>query len=267
VTSGRTGRLTGVPADGKGKVRRLALPWKNGTTSVAAGFGSLWVTNGPQGRLVRLDPGTGRMQGDRLLGGGEAVVVTAGAGAIWVGRRAAKTTDPPSAVIKVLPGGQTKVLQFGQEGIGDLTTGGGYVWLANRRRSRVSRIDPATGLRKSDRIGLGRHRVAFGDGQVWVTNYDDSTVTQNDRGLSNAVTRGVNVRGPLGIAVARHTVLVAGNLEDSVVLLDSRTGDPVGEPIRVGRNPTAITAHGSSAWVANVGSASVTRLQLGSGSG
>jgi predicted Ser/Thr protein kinase len=261
VTSGRTGRLIGLPADGEGERRTIKLPWSSGTTSVAAGFGSLWVTNGQQGRLVRIDPVSGRLQGDRLLGSGDAVVVATGEGAVWVGRRAAKSTDPPSSIVKVTPGGETRVIQFGQEGISDIAVGGGYVWVPNRRRNRLSRIDPSSGDRKSTTLGLGQHRVAFGLDQVWVTNYDDGTVSQNNRSLTNRINDPLNVRGPLGIAVAHDTVWVASNLDDTVVRLD-RDGKTVGAPIPVGRNPFALTAHGKSAWVTNLGSGTVTRIDL-----
>jgi streptogramin lyase/predicted Ser/Thr protein kinase len=259
VTSVRTGRLIGLPADGDGPRRTIKLPWSSGTTSVAAGFGSLWVTNGQQSRLIRIDPASGKVQGDRLLGSGQAAVVATGEGAVWVGRRAVKTTDPPSSIIKVSPSGATKVIPFGQEGIGDLAVGGGYVWVPNRRRTRLSRIDPSSGKRKSTAIGLGQHRVAFGMNQVWVTNYDDGTVSQNNRSLSNRITDPLNVRGPLGIAVSGDTVWIASNLDDTVVRLD-REGKPVGDPIPVGRNPFALTAHGKSAWVTNLGSGTVTRI-------
>ena len=256
VGSVRSGRLIGLPADGKGARRTIKLPWASGTTSVAAGFGSLWVTNGDQARLVRIDPVSGHLQGDRLVGSGEAVVVVAGEGAIWVGRRAKRATDPPSSIVKVDPrGGATKEILFGQEGIGDLTVGGGYVWVPNRRRSRLSRIDPSSGERRSTPIGLGDHRVAFGADQVWVTNYDDGTLSQNNRSLSNAVTDALNVRGPLDLAVSGDTVWVASKLDDAVVRLDARTGKTIGEPIAVGRNPFAIVAHGKHVWVTNLASA------------
>jgi streptogramin lyase len=261
VTSVRTGTLVGLPAGRTGKRRTIKLPWSNGTTSVAAGFGSLWVTNGPQARLVRIDPVSGRLQGDRLLGSGEAVVVATGEGAVWVGRRAVKSTDPPSSIVKVLPsGGQTRSIPFGQEGVGDIAVGGGYVWVPNRRRNRVSRIDPATGERKSATIGNGRHRVAFGDGQVWVTNYNDGTVSQNNRSLTNLANDLTGVSGPLGIAVSGTTVWVASSLDDTVIRMSTKTGKPVGDPIPVGRNPFAVAAHGSTAWVTNVAAASVTRI-------
>jgi streptogramin lyase/predicted Ser/Thr protein kinase len=261
VGSPRTNRLIGLPAGGKGKQRTIRLPWKAGTTSIAAGFGSLWVTNGTQSRVVRIDPKTGHIQGDRLLGSGEAVVAAAGEGAIWVGRRASKTTDPPSSIFKINPrNGETSEILFGQEGVGDVTVGGGYVWVANRRRSRVSRLTPSTGERKSTAIGLGIHRVAYGAGSVWVTNYDDGTVTQNTRALDNRTTVPLSVRGPQDLTVVGDTVWVVSNLDDSVVALDVKTGDPVGDPITVGRNPFAIVAHGKSLWVTNLASATVTRI-------
>jgi streptogramin lyase/predicted Ser/Thr protein kinase len=261
VGSVRSGRLIGLPADGKGARRTIKLPWKSGTTSVAAGFGSLWVTNGEQARLVRIDPVSGHLQGDRLVGSGEAVVVVAGEGAVWVGRRALRATDPPSSIVKVDPrGGDTKEILFGQEGVADIAIGGGYVWVPNRRRSRLSRIDPSSGARKSTPIGLGRHRVAFGADQVWVTNYDDGTISQNNRSLSNAVTDALNVRGPLDLEVTGNTVWVASYLDDAVVRLDARTGKTIGEPIAVGRNPFALVAHGDHVWVTNLASASVSRI-------
>jgi DNA-binding beta-propeller fold protein YncE/predicted Ser/Thr protein kinase len=264
VGSVRSGRLIGLPADGRGARRTIKLPWASGTTSVAAGFGSLWVTNGDQARLVRIDPVSGHLQGDRLVGAGTAVVVVAGEGAVWVGRRALRATDPPSSIVKVDPrGGDTKEILFGQEGIGDITVGGGYVWVPNRRRSRLSRIDPSSGERKSTPIGLGDHRVAFGADQVWVTNYDDGTLSQNNRSLSNAVTDALNVRGPLDLTVSGNTVWVASKLDDTVVRLDARTGKTIGEPIAVGRNPFAIVAHGDHVWVTNLASATVSRIDFG----
>ena len=102
--------------------------------------------------------------------------------------------------------------------------------------------------------------MAFGADQVWVTNYDDGTVSQNNRSLSNAVTNALNVRGPLDIAVSGNTVWVASKLDDAVVRLDARTGKTIGEPIAVGRNPFAIVAHGDHVWVTNLASATVSRI-------
>jgi streptogramin lyase len=264
VGSARSGTLIGIPASGRGATRRIRLPWNGGTTSIAAGFGSLWVTNGPQARVVRIDPVTGALQADRAVGSGQAVVVAAGEGAVWIGRRAIKTTDPPSSIVKVDPhGGKTTEIQFGQEGVSWITTGGGYVWVPNRRRARLSRITPKTGERHSTAIGLGAHRAVFGANQIWVSNYDDGTLTQNDRALDNSAPVALDVRGPLGIAYGAGTVWVASQLDNAVVRVDPKKGEVVGDPIEVGRTPFAITAHGHSAWVTNLASATVSRIDLG----
>jgi streptogramin lyase len=263
VTSVRSGRLIGLPAAGEGKRRTIKLPWRTGTAAVAAGFGSLWVINGDQSRLARINPVTGHVDADKPLGSGFAAALAVGDGGVWVARRAVRRSDPPSALLKVSPStGQIRVALLGEEGVADVATGGGYVWVPNLRRTRVTRIDPRTLDRRSTEIGNGQHRVAFGAGQVWVSDYDDGTITQNNRSLTNRIHDPAIVAGPLDMAYAAGTLWVAGYLDSTVLRLDARTGRPVGKPIPVGRNPYAILAHGSSAWVTNLGSGTVTRIDV-----
>ena len=64
----------------------------DGLTSIASGFGSAWATDLGPGRVLRIDPGTGRVVA-RVAAGSEVhvgtgagspdVVVAAGAGAVW----------------------------------------------------------------------------------------------------------------------------------------------------------------------------------------
>ena len=133
----------------------------------------------------------------------------------------------------------------------------------NRRRARLSRITPSNGERKSTPIGLGKHRAVFGANQIWVSNYDDGTLTQNNRALDNSAPVALSIRGPLGIAFSANTVWVASQLDNAVVRVDPKTGEVTGSPIDVGRTPFAITAHGKSAWVTNLASATVSRIDLG----
>jgi streptogramin lyase len=221
------------------------------------------VTNGAQGRLVRIDPKSGHVQGNVLVGEGQAVVVAVGEGAVWVGRRADKSTDPPSAVVKVDPhGGPSKQILFGEEGISDIATGGDYVWVANRRRAKISRLAPRTGDRKSAAVGRGVHRVAYSNGHVWVTNYDDGTLTQNTRALDNKADLPLDVRGPQDVIASNGSLWVVSNLDDQVVRIDPETAERVGDPIDVGRNPFRIAAHGKRLWVTNLAGGSVTQLTL-----
>jgi DNA-binding beta-propeller fold protein YncE len=83
------------------------------------------------------------------------------------------------------------------------------------------RIDPDTVGRPVVRFGgLGDGSLAVGEGAVWITNRTPGTVTR----------------------------------------IDTRSGQPSGPPIRVGDSPKGIAVLAGSAWVANSGSRSVTRL-------
>ncbi|WP_187368996.1 serine/threonine-protein kinase [Baekduia soli] len=261
-TSVNTGRLIGLPAVGDGARRTIDLGWSGGTTSVTAGFGALWVTNGSSHQLARVDPRSGRVVKRIQLTPGTIAKAAAGAGAIWIARRQDPGT-PISSVIKVDPStGATRELLFGEEGVGDITTGGGYVWITNRRRNRVSRLDPATGARRSLPVGAGPHYIAFGAGFAWVTNQGDGTVSQIAPSFDPRYTNQSGA-GPAGVAVGSTAVWVANRLANEVVRLDRRTGALIGQPIPVGRNPYAVVAHGRSAWVTNLGDSTITRITSG----
>jgi DNA-binding beta-propeller fold protein YncE len=165
-------------------------------------------------------------------------------------------------VIKVDPAtGTTTEVPFGQEGVGDIATGGGFVWVANRRRDRVSRVVPATGLRKSIPVRVGPHYVAFGAGFAWVTNQGDGTVSQIAPSFQPRFTDPVGA-APTGVAVGGGAVWIANGLADEVVRVNPKTGKLIGQPVPVGRNPYAVAAHGSSAWVTSLGDSTVTRIDV-----
>jgi streptogramin lyase len=259
-TSPATGRLIGIPARGTGARRVIPLGWAQGTTSVTAGFGSLWVTGG-HAQLLRVDPVSGRVLKRITLTGGTIAKAAAGAGAVWVARRQDRGT-PISSVIRVDPRtGQTKELLFGEEGVGDIAVGGGFVWVTNRRRDRVSRIVPSSRVRSSLPVGVGPHYVDFGQGFAWVTNQGDGTVTQLAPSFEPRYTNPVGA-APTGVAVGGGSVWIANGLADEVVRLDPKTGKAQGQPVPVGRNPYAVVARGSSAWVTNLGDSTITRIDV-----
>jgi YVTN family beta-propeller protein len=260
VTSFQRGRLLGLAVDGRAKRRAITLPWGQGTTDVAAGFGSLWVTNARLHQLARLDLASGRVRARIDLPRGNVVAVATGAGAVWVGRRAQGGTAPDS-VVRIDPqtNAITNNLIFGEEGVNNLAAGPDGVYVTNNRRDRVSRIDRATGQRASTPVGSRPRGVAAGAGAVWVANYGESTVTQLTPALRRRATLLVGA-GPAGVAVGRNAVWVTNYLGGSVSRIDPRTR-AVSEPITVGTNPFAVVAHGDTAWVTNLADGTVTRVQ------
>ena len=194
VTSVRSGRLIGLPADGKGGAAdRSSCRGTAGRRRSPPGFGSLWVINGDQSRLraPRRRP-RAACRPTRSSAPASRPPLAVGEGAVWVGRRAVKRTDPPSARAARSPRAPARCASrcFGEEGVADV---------ADRRRLRVGGQPPprprhpASTPRRwtaaARAVGGGQHRVTYGAGQVWVTNYDDGTVTQNNRALTNRVTR------------------------------------------------------------------------------
>lgn len=60
---------------------------------------------------------------------------------------------------------------------------------------------------------------------------------------------------PSAVAIAAGLVWVADDATDAVRALDPATGDPVGDPIRVARNPVAMAASDGALWVAHASGA------------
>jgi DNA-binding SARP family transcriptional activator/ABC-type branched-subunit amino acid transport system substrate-binding protein/DNA-binding beta-propeller fold protein YncE len=185
VLDGRSGLLRKVdPAYGVGKTRRVAERnpaydvSRAGTDpgSVAAGLGSVWLTDGSQ-RLIRVDPATAeivrRIDLRARLDG-----VAAGAGAVWA------ISGPSATVIRVDRSGRetARIPIVSQPGFRspyplEIAVGEGFVWVLNGNTATVTKIDPESrGVSATIPIGLerGAQRLAVGDGAAWVANADGS---------------------------------------------------------------------------------------------
>jgi len=62
---------------------------------------------------------------------------------------------------------------------------------------------------------------------------------------------------PTGIAVTGHEVWVAAPQSGALTVLDTRSGRPIGEPVRTGGTPTRIALGATAAWVADTGRGAV----------
>jgi hypothetical protein len=226
--------------------------------ATTGGFGALWVVTGRDHHLLKLDPKTLVVTKRVALPPGEAVVVAADERYLWVGMR------PPgiaySSVIRVDPrSGEQKVIPFGEEGVAGLTTGGDRVWVTNRRRGRVTTLNPETFERhSSSQVGTGARFVAFGKGFGWVTNDATDWLTRITPGLRDS--RNVPAcRTPIGVAVSNPGVWVACSLSDQVAIFDPAN---LTKPamVGVGGNPYSIAANGNRAWVSNLADGTVTPL-------
>jgi photosystem II stability/assembly factor-like uncharacterized protein len=222
-------------------------------TSVAFGAGSLWAEDAAG--VLRVDPVTGRVTA-RI--GVHAAVLSFGEGALWalgyVGAGPLVRIDPATNAVRAFP------LPPGKSW--DLAAGEGAVWVSATcpASACLLRVDPATG-RVAARIS-GPHlfgQVAAGGGAVWaadgaaVARIDPRTgrVTATAPLLSPLPAAGpspvLNGSGLLAVAPGAVWVTRAGNARHASVLrIDPRTGRFTGAGLRVGREPQAVAASGTT---------------------
>jgi hypothetical protein len=105
----------------------------DGPTSIAAGFGSVWIGFG-SGDIVRLDASSGRRQA-RFTGTGFVHGVAAAAGAIWVVGAAVTRVDPVTGGIRDVPGSAAS------DPI-ELAAAAGDLWAVDAGSNEILRVDP-----------------------------------------------------------------------------------------------------------------------------
>jgi DNA-binding SARP family transcriptional activator len=180
VVNGRRGELVRITlgyADAAPPIRfrRGPPPRASGRiTSVAAGAGGVWITDGSR-RLVRVDPATRAVTAiavGRPLDG-----VTVGAGAVWAisaSRASVLRIDPRTnavtdRVVLVTRPGESAPLPT------RIVASPAAVWVLSRNTATVTRIDPQTrGVVAVIPIGVDRspNEIAASGEAAWVANED-----------------------------------------------------------------------------------------------
>jgi peptide/nickel transport system substrate-binding protein len=115
-------------------------------------------------------------------------------------------------------------------------------------------------------VGTNPSGVAAGDGDIWVANADDQTVSRIDAS-SHRVVQTIDVgSGPTGVALAGGFVWVVNSLDNSVSQIDPKVGGGrVIREIAAGNQPSAIAGWRDAVWVANAADSTVTRIDARTG--
>ena len=189
-------------------------------THVAAGEGAVWVSNGNDGTLIRLDPRTLKIAHTFLPGGEESRYcgpAAVGEGAVWV--------------------------------LAESLSGAGLTRISpdDNLTARVAGVPPCA----SD--------VAVGGGAVWLAAYLSNSVSRVDAIELKAVASIPLAFLPADIAVDRQGVWVVDTADDSVVRINPKTNRVVGR-VRVGDGPFAVAAGEGSVWTANLDAGTVSRI-------
>jgi YVTN family beta-propeller protein len=215
-------------------------------TALAAGFGSVWVTNSADDSVSRVDAKT--KSSVPIPVGSSPSGIAVGAGAVWVANSGDGTVskiDPKTSrvtTIPVRPGPTGIIVAFGS------------VWVTNALDASVTEIDPDTNevAPTAIPVGAGPIGIAAGAGYLWVTNQGDGTVTRFDPRTHVVDSPAVKVgSGPVGIAVSGGAAWVVNNLEGSLWRIDVDDLSVTSRTLAKGGGAYGVAAHGGDVWVSN----------------
>jgi streptogramin lyase len=168
---------------------------------IAAGEGAVWAM--AQKTVERLDPATGRPDGQPTQLHGAGSDIAAAEGWIWV-------TRSNRAVVRISPDdGELSDSEAGVPGAFNIAVGESAVW-ALGAQGTLTRIDPESGEAEGSPLRVPQALdVAAGLGSVWVTA-GDGAVRRFDPESGEQVGKPIEVgRQPQSIAVGEGAVWVA----------------------------------------------------------
>ncbi len=125
------------------------------------------------------------------------------------------------------------------------------VWVTNFDDKTLSRIDPGSG-KEVKRIAAGGAPtgLAAGAGAIWVTHSYDGTLSRVDPGTDDVVATVALGSGVKDVAVGPGAVWVANGLDGTVLRIDPETNELVAT-IDVGGSPEGLAAGEGAVWVAD----------------
>jgi len=172
-TGGTVTRL-GV-SEGRRTAEQKTITLSPGLTDIAAGEGSVWVTNEPEGTLTEIDEDTGEIvRTVQLRGAVDSVAV--GEGAVWV------ANSSRGRLVRVDPDDATTVFAEIGEGTSeaDVAAGDGAVFYIDHDTGRATRVDPDSGQPVGDPVVVARSPTSavVAGHALWVTDGADDTLTR-----------------------------------------------------------------------------------------
>jgi YVTN family beta-propeller protein len=255
-----------VPDAGRVSGKRIRIARGGGSSAVLVD-GSVWVAHrgvpGAQG-LQRLD------RESRLLRAPvevrpELVALARAAGSLWTvdfGGWPAAPTHRGGSLLKTNHAANRIVARIPVgRAPAAIASGDGNLWVTNNLDDTVTSIDAQTGrIVDTIPVGPGPVGATYGYGAVWVANNEDRTVSRIDPKKARIVETIAVGRGPRAIAAGEQGVWVTNDLDDTVSRIDPGTNKVV-ETIRVGAGPVGIAIGAGAVWVANNLDQTVTRIE------
>jgi virginiamycin B lyase len=160
--------LTRYNPDSGGEEAQITLP--RPSKGVLVDYGKVWVAAAGSPELYVVDPSTNRVAATIPIHANSHLLAS-GVGAIWIGY----DTD---GLVEMVDGSLNQILWTIETGVtdmesdGDITVGGGSVWMITRG-STIAQIDPETqvlkGILRPPAGTIAGRRIRYGAGSLWVS--------------------------------------------------------------------------------------------------
>lgn len=240
--------LTEVASEPNPIRQRISLP--EGAGAVAFGDGSIWVVNGMEHHVLRMDMETGKQTDTPIALDFEPGRIAYGEGAAWVvsmdHTRVARIdpqTNEVNAEIDLRP------LEIPDHVLLLIAAGEGAVWITDQ--THVIQIDPRTNQIVGEPLLAGEEiiAVALGHGTLWTGSHDDGMISRVDA-KTHEVVASFNVGFSVhGLAVSEESAWVLDEHGFALVRIDPQTNQ-LGERIPIDFVGSNLTAGAGSVWVA-----------------
>jgi YVTN family beta-propeller protein len=265
TSAATTGRAVRIDPGADRVAKTIAVG--NDPSAIAAGSGSLWISNFDDGSVSKVDPATNRVQ--TLTVNGTPISIAVSEGVVFV------VNGPPAntlTLIKAAAGNAYDIvpLERGPSlGSGILAADAGSVWLADKQTRKILKIDPAgasprivarTALPYTPSAGAEVNGLAVGEGAVWVIgNTDDRRLWRLDPATGRIEAAIRLPIAPRRVAAGLGGVWITGEIEDVVLRLNPDTGH-IAARIPAGRGASGVAVGSGSVWVANSFDGTVSRI-------
>jgi ABC-type branched-subunit amino acid transport system substrate-binding protein/streptogramin lyase len=202
-----------------------------GFPGIAVGAGAVWAIT-PDETVSRLDPASGRRVAVVPATDDDVEAIAAGDVGVWVisGVNTIARIDPRTNRMR-------EAIELGSNRLFGIAVGGGAVW-ATSEEGVLWRVVPGRPpIERTIEVGAGARYVAFGDGAVWVANWNDSTVSRVDPASEQVARVPVGAAQALAAGAGSAWVSVAGGSRSGVL-----PASACGELVAGGGRPDVLIA-------------------------
>ena len=132
-----------------------------------------------------------------------------------------------------------------------VTVGDGEVWVANELDGTLSEVNPGSGTQVAViPVGVGPRAIAFGYGSVWVANVTSDTLSRIEAATGDVTATIPLNSSPGEIAAGAGAVWVTSQQTGELLRVDPASSRP-SQAIAIGQSPDGVAVGAGSVWVAD----------------